>query len=420
VLFVTYTFPPARAVGSVRVWNIAKYLARSGWVVSVVTPHPSVWRHVEDPEGTETKLEREGVRRLATGHRWRWLAANSVNCASHRLAWLAGGLGRRAALVLGIERTIGWIRAAELACSSVRPGDVDVILASGPPFAAFVLAQRLAGRLGCPYVLDYRDLWSGNLYGEVRGDVRKEESVLAGSAAVTIVSPSWGSVLANRFGVGTKLHVISNGYDAEELASIEPHDFGHFAIVYTGRLAPPKRPISPVMAALRRLDEVAYARSARWTLHYYGSDGEHVRQEAERFRLTEKIVVHDKVPRSQALSAMKGANLAVVITSIAEHATAEDNGMVTAKIFEAIGLGTPTLLIAPSGSDARAVGETSGLVRSFAAADLDGIASFIEALMEGELPEPKDPAAYAWTSLVGGLEGVLSGVIEQSGQRVGP
>ena len=64
---------------------------------------------------------------------------------------------------------------------------------------------------------------------------------------------------------------------------------------------------------------------------------------------------------------MKGAGVAVVITSVVESATPEDNGMVTGKIFEAIGLGTPTLLIAPAGSDANVVAETTGLARSFTA-----------------------------------------------------
>jgi glycosyltransferase involved in cell wall biosynthesis len=404
LLFVTYTFPPAKTTGSVRVWNVAKYLGRSGWAVTVLTVDPSLWRHVEHAEATQINLAREGIRRLTTGHQWRWLAANSLNCSNEGLAWFLGGIFRRAAWRLGIERSVGWIKVAERACSALRAGDVDVILASGPPFSAFPLAQRLSERLGCPYVLDYRDLWSRNLYGEVPTDTRRERSVIAGSAAVTSVSPAWGSVLDMQFGVGQRLHVISNGYDAEELARIEPHDFGHFAIVYTGRFVPPKRAISPVFAALQRLDEAAHG---EWKFHYYGRDGRHVWQEAERFGIPRRVIVHGIVPRLEALSAVKGAGLAAVITSVAERAAPEDNGMVTAKIFEAIGLGVPILLVAPEGSDARTVAEITGLARSFTAADADGIVSFVRDVMDGQAPEPKDPAAYAWENLVGGLNRVL-------------
>ena len=49
----------------VRTWNIAKYLARLGWQVTVVTPHPSVWRHVDNPESaTAQELKREGIKRI--------------------------------------------------------------------------------------------------------------------------------------------------------------------------------------------------------------------------------------------------------------------------------------------------------------------------------------------------------------------
>jgi glycosyltransferase involved in cell wall biosynthesis len=369
-----------------------------------------VWRHVNNPEETETALKREGIQRLATGHRWRWLHPRRVKCSDDGLAWLIGGSCRRILKYLSLDSTMGWIQPAERVCSNLTMNDVDVVLASGPGFAAFPFAQRLAERLRCPYVLDYRDLWCRHLYNPAPLAVRKEASVLAGSSAVTIVSPSWGMVLDQQFRVGHKLHIVSNGYDSEELAKIEPHDFGHFAIVYAGSLWPPKRVVSPVMAALRRLDRSA-ATHGKWKFHYYGKHSRHVWEEAERFGVTERVIVNEQVPRSTALAAVKGAGVSVVITSVGENDQAEDNGMVTGKIFEGIGLGTPTLLIAPAGSDANAVAETAGLVRSFTADNLDGIVSFLGALMSGKSLEPRDPAAYSWENIVGRLDTILRKVV---------
>ena len=93
----------------------------------------------------------------------------------------------------------------------------------------------------------------------------------------------------------------------------------------------------------------------KWYFHYYGAQENHVREQADRFGLTDRIVLHGRVPRREALSAVKGANLAVVITSVYEQSPLEDKGIVPGKIFEAIGLGTPVLLIAPNGSDATAI-----------------------------------------------------------------
>jgi glycosyltransferase involved in cell wall biosynthesis len=149
--------------------------------------------------------------------------------------------------------------------------EVDVILATGSPFASFRLAKRLSDRLGCPYVLDYRDPWSGNPHVVKAGrksTIKEEARLLKDAAAVTIVSRSWALALDRRFNLGKKLHVVANGFDPEELADVEPYDFGHFAIVYAGGFYPPKRVISPVMAALRLVKETLV--STEWYFHYYG------------------------------------------------------------------------------------------------------------------------------------------------------
>jgi glycosyltransferase involved in cell wall biosynthesis len=410
LLFATYTFPPARVAGTVRVWNIAKYLARSGWAVTALTPDPILWRYAERVPETELELKREGIARLAADHQWRWLA-DSVKGAEGKLARFIGAAGRKVAQRLGADRTLGWVKPAQSACAHLRPGDVDLILASGPPFSAFALARRLADRLGCPYVLDYRDMWSRNHFHPARRAIRKEATLLARSAAVTTVSPSWSAVMESQFGVGPKLHVISNGYDAEELAAVPPHEFDHFAIVYAGALTPPKQTISPVMAALRRLTQTRHGLARQWKFHYYGSSTRHVAEQAARFGVTDQVLVHGRVSRPQALSAVRGAGLAVVITSTVERASPEDNGVVTGKIFEAIGLRTPTLLVAPAESDAYAVTEITGLVRGYTPADVDGIAAFLRDMINGHSLEPKDPAAYAWENLVAGLDRILRNAV---------
>ena len=145
--------------------------------------------------------------------------------------------------------------------------------------------------------------------------------------------------------------------------------------------------------------------------HYYGPHGLHVREEAARFGVTDKVLVHGVVRRATALEAVKGASVTVAVTSVEGDATPEDNGMVTGKIFEAIGMGTPVLVIGPDGSDTNVVVETTGLGRRYAASDVDGIASFLSGLASGQSLEPKDPAAYAWGTLVSTLDRVLRDAI---------
>lgn len=420
VLFLAYYFPPVNSSGCVRTWNIAKYLARLGWEVTVVTPDPALWRKVEDHEQVSRRIEREAIKQILTDHQWRCLMPDYLRCWNQGLGWVAGGICRAIARNLGINRYVGWNRAVGKICSGLRPKDVDVILASGAPFSAFGLAKELADRLGRPYVLDYRDPWTRNPHAVCPSGsamVLEEASLLNGAMAVTIVSPSWGEALDRSHAIGEKLQVISNGYDSEEIAAIEPHDFGHCAFVYTGNFYPPKRVISPFTAALKRLQESPNETNSRWYFHYYGGQERHAYEEAKRFGLSDRIVLHGKVSQREALSAVKGARLAVVITSVEDQGTLDDKGIVTGKIFEAIGVGTPVLLIAPNGSDASVMTRATGLVKSFPGSDIQGMASFIKDVIYGQSPKSKNVEIFSWTTIIKQLDSILRTVISDTSRN---
>ena len=413
LLLLACYFPPVRAISAVRTGSLARYLAGLGWDVTVVTPHSYVWREVEDSEKISKELDGEGINRIYTEHHWRCLVPEHLKFWDQNVGWIAGGICRMVARRLGVDKHIGWIKAAERACSFLSPKDVDVILASGGPFVAFRLARNLSERLGCPYVLDYRDPWTGNPHhGRPQpAMIREEESLLQGCAAVTVVSPSWARDLDQRYGVEEKLHVITNGYDPDEMTAVKPHDFGHCALVYTGIFYPPRRVISPFLAALKRLKKAVNESSNEWYFHYYGGQEDHVREEAVRFGVNDRVVLHGRVPRHEALSAVKGASLTVVIVSIEEQASSEMLGMVPAKIYEAIGLGAPVLLIAPRESDATALLTPTGLVRSFTASQTEEMASFLTEVISGQTPQPKNTELFSWTTISKHLDTLLRGSV---------
>jgi glycosyltransferase involved in cell wall biosynthesis len=415
LLYLAWPFPPLNAIGCVRTWNTAKYLSKLGWNVTVLTPRPSVWRFAERSKQVEAELEALGIRRMGTGHRWRCLTPDYLDCWNHGLGWFVGGLCRSVARSLEIDPQIGWISEARETCAQVMPGSVDLILASGSPFASFGLAKQLSDRLGCPYVVDYRDLWTTNPHAgrPVRSAiVRQETRLVADAAAVAVVSPSMAVALEHQFHLGAKLHVVTNGFDPEELASVKPHPFDHFAIVYTGEFYPPKRIIDPVVKALQQL-KVVGARET-WRFHYYGGAGAHVQEAAERFGVRNRVVLHGNVARAEALSAVRGAGIAVVITSVAEESSVEDRGILTGKLFESLGLRTPTLVVAPRGSDVESVTQTTGLARRFIGNDATGIASFFAEVMAGQRPVEKNPDVYAWTTVIQRMDAILRSVLEKT------
>jgi glycosyltransferase involved in cell wall biosynthesis len=411
LLFLACYFPPVQAIGAVRTGNIARYLAKLGWEVTVITPHPYLWRNVKDSEKISIELDAQGIHRILTDHRWRCLMPEHLTCRNRGVGWIAGGICRMIARHLELDMHVGWLKEAERACSSLTPNDVDIILASGHPYGAFRVAKNLSNRLGRPYVLDYRDPWTANPHHHGRppgkATIKEEASLLQGCAAVTVVSPSWGADLDRCYGVGAKVHVITNGYDPDEMAAVKPYDFGHCAIVYTGIFRAPRRVISPFMAALKCLKEFPNGAGRQWYFHYYGDHQNHVRKEAVRFGVDDRIVLHGVVPRHEALSAVKGARLTVVVSSIEEEASSEMLGMVPAKVFEAIGLGTPVLLIAPHGSDATALLASTGLVASFTGSETQRMGSFLKDVICGQTPQLRNSKVCSWTTISKNLDAVL-------------
>lgn len=408
LLYFAYHFPPAPAIGSVRSWNTAARLAARGWRVTVVTPEPRVWLRPEQPEQAGALAAAAGIERLLTGHAWPMLEPGYVRWLPGPAGWALGGVCRVAARRLGIDPAAGWAASARRACAALSPGDVDLVLATAGPYAAFGLAEGVARRLRCPFVLDYRDPWTGNPHA---GDARRavpsprEARLLRACAAATVVSPSWAKLIGETFGVPEKLRVVPNGFEPESFREVEGRRFGHFAVVYAGTLYPPKRVLDPVLAAFGVFLRQDPGSDARF--HYYGDHGEPVARAAGRLGLSSRVVVHGSVPRAEALSAQKGAGLLVVVSSVSREGTLAERGVVTGKIFDCMALGRPALVVAPEGSDLREVARAAGAMRCFSGEQVEDMSRFIAAAAGGRVPPARDRRAFQWDAVGAGLDEVL-------------
>jgi glycosyltransferase involved in cell wall biosynthesis len=324
------------------------------------------------------------------------------------------------ARLAGLEVEIGWMQEAERACVGLEPKDVDVILATGRPFGAFELARRLSERLGRSFVLDYRDLWTTNPHAIAeprQTELDLEKELLKRCAAAIAVSPGVAADLEERCPPGKRVHVVTNGYDPEELADVQPFRFGHFAIVYAGLLYPPKRVISPVMAALRLLRDRNPGRQEQWAFHYYGWNSDHVRLAANQYGVADRVVLHGLLPRTRVLEAVKGAGISVVVASVLPSVSNRDRGIVTGKVFDAIGLGSPIVVIAPKGSDLEGIVQTAGRGDCFTGSEAERLATFLERASKGYVPDVGRPDAFAWPNLVRELDEILRTAIETGKTR---
>ncbi|MDY0149082.1 MAG: glycosyltransferase [Kiritimatiellia bacterium] len=412
LLLLAFPFPPARAIGGVRCANLAKYLSRLGWQVTVVTIHPDL---LADPDPTMTDMEawfREAdVMRVWTGHGLRMFLGGYLV----ERWWERWSVVRKAASAwvrwTGMDRGIGWIRPVMKACAHLRPGDVDIVMASGSPFASFEAAGRLGLRLRARVVLDYRDLWNMAPHHShpLPTRIRKREQKLVNQAAhVLAVSGPMAQCLAHAFGHAEKISVITNGFDSETFRAVVPRHFDQPTVVYAGTFYPPLRVIDPVLEAIGLVNQDGLADGRQLRLLYLGPHGEAVRKAAEACAVMRWVDICGRVPRSDVYAAMKGAVAVAVITSVNRTASPEVDSILTGKLFEAMVCGAPVLLVAPEGSEAARVVTETRAGQSFVGADIEHMAAWLQQRIVGDSEAPvPDVQAYAWPEIARRVDRLL-------------
>lgn len=390
---------------------MARQLSRLGWRVTVVTPDPATDDSSEVHQVIEHRCREAGIQRIVIGSCFSlrqhvpFLSVPGIRSFARRAIW-------RLFKTIGISPDEEWFLPCLNSCRQLKLGDFDLVLVTGSPFSSFITAARVAERLRIPYVLDYRDPWSQSSFDYLaKGkwwSQPLERRVLQKAAACTIVSPSWAALQADAFQLARSPEVVTNGYDPEEMAAIEPHSFEDFAIVYTGSFYSGQREIDPVIRAVQAAAGFLGPSDPQIRLHYFGAYSHHVRERAERYGALHLVQIHGQVPRTEALAAAKGAGVVAVIAGIRDRVNAAERGIVTGKLFEPLGLGIPILLIAPTGSDATTIMEMSGAGRSFQAGEALAMGEWLAAMARREergryVPPPE----FSWPKIAQHLDAIL-------------
>lgn len=418
LLFISHPFPPAPRSGANRPWPLAKYLSRLGWNVTVVSVREPAYSRRAASKAIADMCCAEGVKLITIGN-GTW----APDFAEAQLPQIERLKSKWRRYIQGVLRRVSRMGDSDMWCVRcganliLRPGPKpDVILATGKPFGSFVLARILSSYFGAPYVLDYRDPWSANPYqgsASSRLSTALETWALARASSTVMVSRSQAVAQKQCFPQYAQPKVVTNGYDPELLDSIEGLPCDKCVIVYTGILYPGKRDLDPILAAIAQAGAHPCRASRPIELHYFGPQNDLVRHAANIHGVGERVVLHGLVSRTEALNAVRSADAAVVVTGMNDEAPLAERGIMSGKIFEALGLGTPVLLVCPRNGDARQLLEGT-LGAAFCASEIDGIARWIASRAQS-LPVRSEPlASCSWVTLTRQFDALLRDVIVEN------
>jgi glycosyltransferase involved in cell wall biosynthesis len=235
VAYVAFYFPPTRASGVYRSRATANHLAAAGWDVTVITPQREFFTDYIssfDPSLEATVRGDVQVDRVRfPGRAWEpdvrrysWLRAN--------LPSVSKTLNTKLENALFPEHYSPWIprvvrRIRELHTRS----PVDLVLATGNPFSSFAAAWAVNRLTGVPYVVDYRDSWTLDLFNDEpayppgHAAWRWERRILRRASRIAFVNEPLREWHAERYPQDAdRMLVVQNGYEPEILGELPPAD----------------------------------------------------------------------------------------------------------------------------------------------------------------------------------------------------
>jgi glycosyltransferase involved in cell wall biosynthesis len=343
ILILCDLFPPAFGP---RMGYLCKYLRRAGWEPVVITE--------SIPGGTFDFLT-DGVEtvRIRYYHaRGRWLSALEWGC------------------IFLLDVLFGYkdIRMYREARRQIRKHSCRLVLCS--TFRTFPLpaARRIARKAGLPLVADLRDVveqtgghefvarslpglwglerWMASAF--LRHSQRQRNRVLRDAACITTISP-WHVALLKSF--NPRVELIYNGYDPE-LFYPAPLRSERFYITYTGRIVYAGRTLNRdlrdpelLFRTLVRLVGEQVITPETFCVRWFTDrkSQQFIRQEAEKYALTDYMAFYDCVPASRVPALLNESAVLLVLT----NKTGEQGpkGVMTTKLFEALAVGRPVLCV---------------------------------------------------------------------------
>ncbi len=230
VLFLAYYFPPIGGAGVQRSVKFARYLPAEGYLPVIVTgPGVAAGRWTPQDESLVDELPRDiDVTRVTgpeppVGDGW--------DGRLERWAHVEGRWSR------------WWRQGLDSIATPSEP--VDVVYASMSPFETSRSAERLARRLGVPWVADLRDPWALDemqVYPTAvhrRHELRAMRQALGTARGIVMNTPEARSSVVRLFPTFAETPTVSipNGFDPLTSRARAPdRDDGRFRIVHTGYL----------------------------------------------------------------------------------------------------------------------------------------------------------------------------------------
>lgn len=280
----------------------------------------------------------------------------------------------------------------------------SLIFTSGSPFITFFLAYRLKIKLGCNYILDYRDLWTENprtnyfYFSRLFIKYFFENKIINEATAILTVSNGcYKSIMKNlNSNNHQNLCVLENLPNDYQKSFFYKHftksnfNSKYFNINFVGTVYK-NCTFRPIIFALKKLP---FDNLKKIRVNYYGQSSGLVVKEFNKYGLGFLLVDHGYVSKVKSIKSLIKSNVVVSLVDDSKKMNSNPalSGLMTTKIFDYFLSNKPILNISPKGSDIENFSKkiNYNLFYSFNANETNKIKSFLLKQMSGSQNFPSN------------------------------
>ena len=350
VLLVTYSYPPLDRSGARRPAALAKYLPNFGWQPIVLTPavegKPRNSKFVLETGYSDVLAKWKARLHLdgRVGVHEQWGLSVSDKPGTDKLHTLTIEVLKN--VLTFPDLTKGWVSYGVKAVEEMRQQNrrIDAILSTFPPVSSHMIGERAKRILGCPWIADFRDLWTQDITTMRPRDltflqIPLEKRTLKTADMLIAVSEPWSDRLRQRYR-SHEVNTIPNGFDPDDFLS-KPPVTSRFTITHAGMLYQGQRDPTVLFEVLRDLGIEKAVDLSQVQVRFYGPTYPWLAPLVQNYGLEKVVELCGVIPRQEVLLRQMESQVLLILS----WTHPKDTGLHTGKLFEYLGAARPILAI---------------------------------------------------------------------------
>ena len=416
LLVIVYYWPPCGGVGVQRWLRFLKYLPRHGWEPTVLTTQNGDYPAIDESLLKDIPQELKVIRTKTPtfGGLYKKAGESKVPYGSLEIN-AADSLFKKVSIWIRLNLVIPdarkiWNRFAyKAAKEELLSNRYDAIITTGPPHSTHLIGIKLKKKFKINWIADFRDPWTqmGYLKNVKRlkitsyFDKQLENKVVKTCDAIITASQK---IISDFNCPPDKIHLITNGFDPEDYQGIKKDKVNdNFNLNYFGTLPPESNPISVLKAILQlHKKEITNIK-----MNFWGNISEEVKEQLNKLYDSGIVKFYQHISHRKAIELMSNSSMLLLMINNVKN----NEGIITAKIFEYMGSGVTILGVGPSNSEPAKILQETGSGKMFQYDEVDKIADHIEYVYklwkQGKETGSKEIDKYSCVNLTKELNTVL-------------